>query len=103
MFSNLKYYFKEIKWGCQRFKKGYCDSDWWDISLWFFHNLEGLLSNLAKHTISYPPTCDSYEAWLEELNSVVDKLKVYNFDFLAEKHQKYNLLGKGQKHLYNVL
>ena len=91
IFSNLKYYFKEIKWGCQRFKKGYCDSDWWDISLWFFHNLEGLLSDLAKHTISYPSTCNSYEAWIEELNSMVEKLHIFNNYSYEDFQSRYEL------------
>ena len=78
IFSNLKHYFREIKWGFQRFKRGYCDPDWWDIDLWFFHTLEKLLSNLAEHSISYPSDCESHEAWVEELNNIIEKLHNIN-------------------------
>lgn len=78
IFKNLKQFFRDIKWGFQRFKRGYCDMDWWNIDAWFFRNLEGLLSNLAKYSISYPADCESHEAWVKELNSIIVKLHLFN-------------------------
>ena len=54
LWYRIKDVFRNLKWRCQRFKRGYADVDAWDIFTWFTTNLEQMLEDLAISHHGFP-------------------------------------------------
>lgn len=54
LFSNIKQFFKNIKYAYQRITRGYCDADIWNLSDYISDMLYLTLNKLADTTHGYP-------------------------------------------------
>lgn len=52
---------RDLKWRIQRFKRGYSDSDTWNIDYWFCNVMPKMLKQLRKNTMSFPASITSVE------------------------------------------
>jgi len=79
-FTNIKQFFRNIKWAWQRATKGYCDRDAWNLDSYYLQLFYHTLKHLAKNTHGYPGTGefadteghDGYEAWQKYLSDMAD-------------------------------
>ncbi len=77
---NVKYHLKRIKWFWQRGKRGYSDSDVWDLFAYLLEVLVPALEDLNR--IKHGPVVDDDEEvvsalkqWNEELQIMIDGFK----------------------------
>lgn len=47
-------FFRKLKYGFQRARRGYCDKDLWEIDTWFLTLLPRMLRQLAQDANGYP-------------------------------------------------
>lgn len=86
--SNIRYFFRTIKWGWQRATKGYSDSDVWDLDMFYSELMIASLSKFRTGTQGYPGHMDSIEEWYAILDKIIFLLKQANEDEpLEEKNE----------------
>ena len=56
-------FFRKLKYGFQRARRGFCDRDVWEINTWFLTILPKMLAELEKHHVGYPFSIK--DAWFE--------------------------------------
>lgn len=72
---------------CQRFKRGYADSDVWDMKFWFTDTIKPMLIHLRDHGLGYPFDFDDRDQWCEILSEMIHCLD------LMDEDNVYNSLG----------
>ena len=94
--SNIRHFFRTIKWGWQRATKGYSDYDIWDLDVYYNKLMIASLSQFRAETMGYPGYMDSIEEWYAILDKIIFLLKQANEDEpleekneLAEWYEKY--------------
>lgn len=45
---------QNLKFRCQRFRRGWADEDAWDIDFWFRETMQSMLTYFLEHIHSYP-------------------------------------------------
>ena len=86
--SNIKYFFRTIKWGWQRATKGYSDYDTFDLDIFYSRMMIASLSQFRVDTRGYPGYMDSIEEWYAILDKIIFLLKQANEDEpLEEKNE----------------
>ena len=68
MLNNLRY-------RCQRFKKGYSDRDVWEMRDWFIQTAKPMLRELSAKAYNYPEKAGE-EQWYDLLWEMADLLEV---------------------------
>ncbi len=86
--SNIKYFFRAIKWGWQRAIRGYSDYDTWDLDIYYSNMMIASLSQFRAEVIGYPGYMDDIEEWYAILDKIIFLLKQANEDEpLEEKNE----------------
>ena len=86
--SNIKYFFRAIKWGWQRAIRGYSDYDTWDLDIYYSRMMIASLSQFRAETMGYPGYMENIEEWYEILDKIILLLKQSNEDEpLEEKNE----------------
>lgn len=86
--SNIRYFFRTIKWGWQRATKGYSDYDTWDLDIYYSRMMIASLSQFRAEVQGYPGYMDSIEDWYAILDRILFLLKQANEDEpLEEKNE----------------
>jgi hypothetical protein len=86
--SNIKYFFRAIKWGWQRATKGYSDYDTWNLDVYYSNMMIASLSQFRAETMGYPAYMDSIEECYAILDKIIFLLKQANEDEpLEEKNE----------------
>ncbi len=86
--SNIRYFFRTIKWGWQRATKGYSDYDTFDLDIYYSRLMIASLSQFRAETQGYPGYMDSIEEWYAILDKIIFLLKQANEDEpLEEKNE----------------
>ena len=86
--SNVKYFFRAIKWGWQRAIRGYSDYDTWDLDIYYSNMMIASLSQFRADVQGYPGYMDSIEEWYAILDKIILLLKQANEDEpLEEKNE----------------
>lgn len=86
--SNIRYFFRTIKWGWQRATKGYSDYDTWNLDIYYSNMMISSLSQFRAETKGYPGYMDSIEEWYAILDKIIFLLKQANEDEpLEEKNE----------------
>lgn len=67
--KNVKLFFRHRKWARQRVRKGYSESDVWDIDVWFYGVVPDMLLDFKKSCEGFPSSFISeyYEEHKEEI------------------------------------
>ena len=80
MWNNLRY-------RCQRFKKGYSDRDVWEMRDWFIQTAKPMLRELSAKAYNYPEEAGE-EQWREILLEMADLLEIMDiWDDTAARKQ----------------
>ena len=80
MLNNLRY-------RCQRFKKGYSDRDVWEMRDWFIQTAKPMLRELSAKAYNYPEEAGE-EQWREILLEMADLLEIMDiWDDTAARKQ----------------
>ena len=80
MLNNLRY-------RCQRFKKGYSDRDVWEMRDWFIKTAKPMLRELGAKAYNYPEEAGE-EQWREILLEMADLLEIMDiWDDTAARKQ----------------
>ena len=86
--SNIRYFFRTIKWGWQRATRGYSDYDTWDLDIFYSRMMIASLSQFRAETRGYPGYMESVEEWYTILDKIIFLLKQANEDEpLEEKNE----------------
>ena len=86
--SNIRYFFRTIKWGWQRATKGYSDYDTWDLDVYYSNMMIASLSQFRAETKGYPGYMNDIEEWYAILDKIIFLLKQANEDEpLEEKNE----------------
>ena len=86
--SNIKYFFRTIKWCWQRATKGYSDYDTWDLDVYYDRLMIASLSQFRAETMGYPGYMEDIEEWYAILDKIIFLLKQANEDEpLEEKNE----------------
>lgn len=86
--SNIRYFFRTIKWGWQRATKGYSDYDTFDLDIYYSRLMIASLSQFRAETRGYPGYMDDIEEWYAILDKIIFLLKQANEDEqLEEKNE----------------
>lgn len=73
---NIKWFFKSFKYAAQRVRRGYCDTDLWDIGYHITGLLAQALEDFSENLCGYPVEFEKYdsedgtegaEVWKEEI------------------------------------
>jgi len=78
--SNLKQFFRNIKYAHQRITQGYCDQDVWNLDSYYSELFYKTLKELANTTHGYPgygefadtETESGYDKWVNYLNEMAE-------------------------------
>ena len=65
----------DLRYRCQRFKKGYSDCDVWEMRDWFIRTAKPMLRELSTKAYNYPEEADE-EQWREILLEMADLLEI---------------------------
>ena len=78
---------RDLRYRCQRFKKGYSDRDVWELRDWFIRNVKPMLRELSAKAYNYPEEAGE-EQWNKILLEMADLLDVMDIwdDTAACKH-----------------
>ena len=86
--SNIRYFFRTIKWGWQRATRGYSDYDVWDLDVYYSNMMIASLSQFRAETMGYPGYMENIEEWYAILDKIICLLKQANEDEpLEEKNE----------------
>ena len=71
IFSNIKQFFRNLKYAYQRATKGYCDADIWNLDDHYLQYLDVTLQALAEIAHGYPshmfPTMQDWRNYIKEI------------------------------------
>lgn len=72
--------FYDVKYGVQRWRRGYSDVDLWNLCDWFYESMNKMLPALRKKHHGYPVgmTNEEYEGKLDSLIKLLPYLDWYN-------------------------
>jgi hypothetical protein len=87
--SNIRYFFRTIKWGWQRATKGYSDYDTWDLDVFYSRLMIASMSQFRAEVQGYPFHMKSIYEWYDILDKIILLLKQANDDEPLE--EKNNL------------
>ena len=65
----------DLRYRCQRFKKGYSDCDVWEMRDWFIRTAKPMLRELSTKAYNYPEDAGE-EQWREILLEMADLLEI---------------------------
>ena len=65
----------DLRYRCQRFKKGYSDRDVWEMRDWFIQTAKPMLRELSAKAYNYPEEAGE-EQWREILLEMADLLEI---------------------------
>lgn len=86
-FYRVKNFISIKCWGfrkkCQRFKRGYAQSDVWNMDAWFINTAKPMLEDLLKNHHGYP-TEISNEEWEAILQEMIDCITLMDEDNATE-------------------
>ena len=87
----LKNWKMDWKFARQRVRRGYCDSDWWDLDNWLLEVLPNMLEELADKADTYPGyrEFDTFEKWQSYLRQLACDLRECSSD-AAERMNEYS-------------
>lgn len=86
--SNIKYFFRAIRWCWQRAIRGYSDYDTWDLDIYYSRMMIASLSQFRAETMGYPGYMNDIEEWYAILDKIIFLLKQANEDEpLEEKNE----------------
>lgn len=70
--SNIKQFFRNMKFAYQRITKGYCEPDVWDMDVYLQYLLPDMLRELAETTHGWPQSKEfpNFEDWQEYLREI---------------------------------
>lgn len=69
-----------LKCKCQRFKRGYSNSDVWDMDTWFIDTIKPMLIHLKEHGCSYPMEFEDRDEWCAVLDEMIGCLILMSED-----------------------
>jgi hypothetical protein len=95
--SNIRYFFRTIKWGWQRATRGYSDYDTWNLDVYYSNMMIASLGQFRAETKGYPGYMNSIEEWYAILDKIIFLLKQANEDEPLE--EKNELAGWYKEHL----
>ena len=99
----FKYEFRSRR---QRFKRGYSDSDVWDMDYWFIRTVKPMLIQLRDNGIGVPNELyqdvddkerEAWEAVLTEMVECLDDMDRYAVE------EKYNLHGNSYQRSWDII
>ena len=77
----------DLRYRCQRFKKGYSDRDVWEMREWFIQTAKPMLRELSAKAYNYPEEAGE-EQWREILLEMADLLEIMDvWDDTAARKQ----------------
>ena len=77
----------DLRYRCQRFKKGYSDRDVWEMRDWFIQTVRPMLRELSAKAYNYPEEAGE-EQWHEILLEMADLLEIMDvWDDIAARKQ----------------
>ena len=77
----------DLRYRCQRFKKGYSDRDVWEMRDWFIQTAKPMLRELSAKAYNYPEEAGE-EQWREILLEMADLLEIMDvWDDTAARKQ----------------
>ena len=77
----------DLRYRCQRFKKGYSDRDVWEMRDWFIQTAKPMLRELSAKACNYPEEAGE-EQWREILQEMADLLEIMDiWDDTAARKQ----------------
>ena len=67
--KNIKHFFTELKYACQRFKRGYSDRDVLSIDAWFLKIMPKILNDFSQEIVSAPKgyTVDEWKKIISQM------------------------------------
>ncbi len=78
---------RNLRYRCQRFKKGYSDRDVWEMRDWFIRTAKPMLRELSIKACNYPEEAGE-EQWREILLEMADLLEIMDiWDDTAARKQ----------------
>lgn len=83
--SNIRYFFRTIKWGWQRATKGYSDYDTWDLDVFYSRLMIASMSQFRAEVQGYPFHMKSVYEWYDILDKMILLLKQANGDAPLEE------------------
>ena len=95
MIGKIVWAIKKFHFRCQRFRRGWADSDLWNIDLWFIKTFEPMLRQFAQTSYSLPARY-TMEEWVSRINTMADALH-----FMLEDNVVEEKLGGWDNYDYN--
>ena len=87
LWSCLADSWNDLRYRCQRFRKGYSDRDVWEMRDWFIQTAKPMLRELSAKAYNYPEEADE-EQWREILLEMADLLEIMDiWDDAAARKQ----------------
>ncbi len=79
--GNICYFFRSVKWSCQRALRGYSDYDCWSVDSYLIRLIPSMLRQLARDTHGTPLQYEKNpEEWSNELCRIAELLERSNED-----------------------
>jgi hypothetical protein len=77
----------QFVWGRQRKRRGWCDSDCWNIDMYISRVLSGMLAHLAEHNQAYPgqPPFETPEKWEAHLRDLSSRMRAWSDESFADE------------------
>lgn len=88
----IRMFFLRLKWRIQRFKRGYSDSDCWDIDTWFYNIMPSILTTYLNTIHGWPgegifENINSFEDWKNEIRNLRNLFLECNYDTCSQVNQ----------------
>lgn len=87
-FGNIEYFFRWIKWTCQRAFRGYADCDTWGFDDYLSEVISNGLKHLKKYTHGHPCAFNSQKEWEVALQTMIDGFEaaknISSLDYIDE-------------------
>jgi hypothetical protein len=77
-YRRIRLIFREIKWFFQRVRRGWDDSNTWDLDHYLAKIISETTLHLKDHTHSFPGEGMTFEEWQDMLQQISDAFKDYN-------------------------
>ena len=85
--SCLADHWNNLRYRCQRFKKGYSDHDVWEMRDWFIRTVKPMLREMSAKAYNYPEVIGE-EQWRDILLEMADLLEIMDvWDDTAARKQ----------------
>ena len=102
-----------IKYSMQRIRRGWCDSDTFDIDMWFLNVFTDMLKYFRRNLHGYPAYIHGEEMTQDKWNAIIDEMIKcfkkagytkhgrYTDEAVACKNRGFELLSKYFYHLWD--